>query len=79
MLLNTEITVKVTNDGEKNNTEVSTNIKQSYKDVLVSIKMAEKVYTDVFFNFCREKGIKTEEEALELYNKITLEELYNEK
>ena len=41
--------------------------------------MAEKVYTDMFFNFCREKGIKTEEEALELYNKITLEELYNEK
>ena len=78
MLLNTELKISVTNDGKENKTEVTANINQSYKEVLVAIKLAEKMYTEMFLNFLREKGVENKEEALKLYNEIKLEELYGE-
>lgn len=76
MLINTEIKINVTNDGKINNTEVTTNVNQDYKDVLLAIKFAEKALTDMFFSFCAENKITDKEKALELYSTITLETLY---
>lgn len=76
MLIETELKIKVTNDGKSNNVELSFNPKDKLQDVLTVLKLAEKsIHKGIEEHLLRNEKL-TESELPEMLREITLEELY---
>ena len=76
MLLNNEIKITITNDGENNNLNLVLNIKDTFSDVMTCIEMAKKSLRDSLGEYIKIKGGVTEKELDEILKTITLEEIY---
>lgn len=76
MLLETNIKIEVTNDGKNNQTAVTTEKDILVKDMLLSIKLAEKTITEALANHVNNLSKNPTEKQLEkLYSKLKLSEL----
>lgn len=77
-LLNTEITIIITNDGKENTINISTNQDNLVRDTLFAIKMAENTMSEALKNYADKKqnGKKLTDKASEkLFNTLKLKEL----
>lgn len=77
-LLNTEITIIITNDGKENTINISTNQDNLVRDTLFAIKMAENTMSEVLKNYADKKqnGKKlTDKVSEKLFNTLTLKQL----
>lgn len=76
MLLNNEIKITVTNDGETNNVALSLNTKDTFNDVMTCMEMANNTLRDAFGEYIKNKGGVTDSELNKLLKTITLEKIY---
>lgn len=79
MLLNNEIKITVTNDGENNNLSLSLNTKDTFNEVMTCIEIAKENLTDALGEYLKSKGGITEKKFDKLIKTLTLEEIYENK
>ncbi len=76
MLLNNEIKITVTNNGEINTTSIGFNPKDKFLDVMTCLQLASNTIRDVLGEYIKNKGGVTDKELDDILKTITLEEIY---
>jgi ABC-type transport system involved in cytochrome bd biosynthesis fused ATPase/permease subunit len=76
MLLNNEIKITVTNNGENNNVSLSFNNKDKFSDVMTCLQMASNTLRDTLGECIKNKGDVTDKELYKILKTITLEDIY---
>lgn len=79
MLLNIELTIKITNDGKNiNSTGVTIDKKEKVFDALTALEMGKESVLTGFKNYISKKyGSITEKQYDEISKNLTFEEMYN--
>ena len=80
MLLNTEIKITVTNDGNNNKIQTQADLTLTLNDVMTSIELAKKTYTDMLAAYLKSKYSDkkaTEKEIKKIIKEITLQEIFD--
>jgi hypothetical protein len=79
MLLNTKITIEVTNDGVKNEACARVEMNHSLKDVMTSFKLAESGLMTTINALVRSKFAKppTEKQIDKFLSNTTMEDMFN--
>jgi len=76
MLLNNEIKITVTNNGEINTTSIGFNPKDKFLDIMTCLQLASNTMRDVLGEYIKNKGGLTDKELDDILKTITLEEIY---
>lgn len=78
MLINTDINIKLTNDGKKNKTELKANKDSSIKEIAVAIEMANQTLTQAFENYLVKKFPEgfTDEQWIAEWEVLTINDIF---
>lgn len=76
MLLNNEIKITVTNNGEINTTKLGLNPKDKFLDIMTCLQLASNTIKDALGEYIKNKGGVTDKELDDILKTITLEEIY---
>ena len=76
MLLNNEIKITVTNNGEINTTSLRFNPKDKFSDVMTCLQLASNTIRDTLGEYIKNKGGVTDKELDDILKTITLQEIY---
>lgn len=76
MLLNNEIKIAVTNNGEINTTSIGFNPKDKFLDIMTCLQLASNTIKDALGEYIKNKGGVTDKELDDILKTITLEEIY---
>ena len=78
MLLDTKISIEVTNDGIDNKVKMNFNTNQKLIDVITSLQLAQQDLKTYFTAYIKqEHGIVTEKKAEEIIQNIKFNEIFN--